>query len=99
MFKVIKAGDMSIGHCWPASIAIPNLALNFNVFVEGLPPILVGDDYSMHPGPCGNLPPHAPKAVIGSPSVFVGGIPILRHGDILSCGDTAYSQNCTVFVA
>lgn len=93
---IIRSGDVSQGHCWPPTTPVPNATTN--VFLNNRFPVLVGDLYLIHPGGCGNSPPHVPTVTLGSPNVFINNIPVLRDGDLLSCGDIARSQNGNIFV-
>lgn len=97
MQRIIKQGDMSQGHCWPATTPIPNLGQQKKVYINNLPVIVVGDNYNAHPGPCGNQGTHAVATIVGSNNVFVGGLPVVRDGDPLSCGDIAKSQSGDVY--
>lgn len=97
MPRIIRQGDNSLGHCWPPTAPIPSLGLQRKVFSEGLPIIVVGDSYLPHPGPCGNQPPHPVATFTGSENVFIGGLPIVRDGDPLDCGDVANTLGGSVF--
>ena len=93
---IVKDGDPSLGHCWPPTTPIPVNAAG-RVTVDGRTPVVVGDAYSIHPGPCGIIPPHPVQTAIGSSTVFIGGLPVVRDLDPLSCGDIAKSLAGTVF--
>lgn len=56
------------------------------VFVNGAPIVVKGADVQPH-----GLPPHSPQPVmVGSSStVFAQGIPVVRQGDLASCGHPA----------
>lgn len=61
------------------------------VFVNGLPGSVIGDDVAPHGPP---IPHNSAKMVTASTSVFIGGKPVVRAGDLASCGHTATgSQN------
>jgi len=82
---IVTAGQLSQGH-GPQSLPIP---IPRGVFIKGQPVILQGDNYTPHTiGD--NI--HNPVAILGSLTVTVGGIPVIRDGDPLSCGDLADTQ-------
>jgi len=94
-------GDLSLGHCWPPATALATLQTS--VFVNNLPLVVVGDNYTPHPGPCPpGIPPHSVKTVdiMGSKTVFIELIQRpYREGDLLSCGDIAKVNNhSSVFI-
>ena len=97
MANAIRATiDFSLGHCWPPAPAAQGSP---NVFINGFPAVRVGDLYPVHPGPCGDNPPHAMGvAATGSPNVFINGQPMHRKGDLISCGDVAFGGSPNVFV-
>src|SRR5688500_3845926 len=97
MPRIIKSTDFSQGHCWPPAPFIRPTG-NRTVFTSNLPVAVLGDSYEDHPGPCGNAPTHTPLVIMGSPNVFIQNLPVLRDGDILSCGDVANSLVGSVFV-
>ncbi len=99
MPRPIKAGDISQGHCWFPTPSIPGIGQAQRVFCDGRPVIAVGDSYLPHIPGCTPIPTtHPVQAVVGSPNVFVGGLPIVRDGDPLSCGDVANTPDGTVFL-
>ena len=72
-----------------------------NVFVGGIAVAVVGDTYPTHicPECCGdgcNITHSGRTASGGSPDVFVGGIPIHRYDDPISCGSKAGEGSNTV---
>ena len=81
MGAVVRLGDNSAGHCFPAR---PNLAGSPNVFVNGIAVHRVGDKWAVHV--CGNSS-HDGVQAQGSPNVFVNGQAVARVGDKISCGD------------
>jgi len=91
MAKIITLDPTNLtqGHCW-----VPTWPQSVNrkgsVFVEGRKAMGVGDSFFPHIPSC-TVPPttHPVQAILGSPNVFVEGVPILRDGDPLSCGDVA----------
>lgn len=92
-------GDVSLSHCWPPAPSIA--ALQQDVFCHSTLIVVEGDTFGPHTGPCGIIPPHTPRTVIGagSPTVFIAGKKIYRDGDLLSCGDVAKVQSHTdVFI-
>lgn len=107
--RIVKATDITTGHAGPPTSILAFRTLN--VFVDGVNPIVVGDTYLPHIGavipPVGGVIggvrsqpvpiPHPVTVIIGSPNVFIGGIPVLREFDPLSCGDIAAVQLGTVF--
>lgn len=97
MPRIIRQGDTSLGHCWPPTIPIPQVAMQRKVYSQTLPIVVQTDQYLPHPGPCGPIPPHPVGTIIGSPNVFIGGFGILRDGDPLNCGDVANTFEGTVF--
>jgi uncharacterized Zn-binding protein involved in type VI secretion len=82
-------GDFTEGHCWPPTQALASI--NTNVFVNGINAVVVGDVFPPHPGNCGDAGPHPVPTIAGSTSVFINGIPVVRDGDPLGCGDTVDS--------
>lgn len=94
-----------MGHCWPPAPGVPDpIASKFKngdaaVTVDGSYPVLVGDTYNIHAGPCGLIPPHeAAQCFVGTTTVFIGGIAVVRDADPLSCGDVADAGDTQVFV-
>jgi uncharacterized Zn-binding protein involved in type VI secretion len=107
MPKIIRHTDLTQGHCWPPCPGVPDpqaakfLAGQAQVTVDGLYPVLVGDVYNVHAGPCGLIPPHDPGSTvctIGSTTVFIYDIPIVRDSDPLTCGDVADAGSTNVYV-
>tara|TARA_R110000772_G_scaffold31584_1_gene77831 strand:+ start:656 stop:958 length:303 start_codon:yes stop_codon:yes gene_type:complete len=94
---IVKDGDPSLGHCWPPTTPIAVNAAVAGVFVDGRTPVVVGDAYNIHPGPCGVVPTHPVLTAVGSLTVFIGNMPVVRDTDLLSCGDIAKSLAGTVF--
>lgn len=90
---VVVNGDLSLGHCWPPATAISTT--QSTVKVNNISVIVGGDSYTTHPGPCGNISPHAVRTVpgVGSPTVFINGYKPYREGDLLNCGDVAKVQS------
>jgi uncharacterized Zn-binding protein involved in type VI secretion len=97
MPRIIRQGDLSLGHCWPPTPPIAQGSIQRKVFSENLPIIVQGDMYAPHPGGCGPAPTHNVNTLIGSENVFVGGQAIIRDGDPLSCGDVANTFAGNVF--
>lgn len=95
MPRVVKQIDPSQGHCWPPTMPIPNTSTQ--VYSENIKIVVVGDQYLPHPGGCGSSPTHPVATIVGSPSVFVSNLPIVRDMDPLSCGDIARSQFGSVY--
>lgn len=72
-------------------------AQDITVFCNGILVQLQGDHVSPH-APCPDVPVHcAPTHVVGSPDVFIGGIPIIRVNDTASCGHAATTGSPDVF--
>lgn len=96
--RIVKSTDITRGHGGP-----PTHILNYsvvNVFVDGANPIVIGDTYAPHKGvlnPRSGPTTHPVSVIQGSQTVFINGIPVLREGDQLSCGDIAAVQIGTVF--
>lgn len=91
MTSVIRVGlDFTIGHggTYEPTVINPGTNLNKTVFVNGFWVGVVGDSYATH---CrGGKHCHInPIASTGSTTVFIGGLPVHRAGDLLSCGDIA----------
>jgi uncharacterized Zn-binding protein involved in type VI secretion len=56
-----------------------------NVLIGGFPAAIAGDGRTVHI--CGLTPPHSPSLFsMGSTTVFIGGRPALRLGDLAGCG-------------
>jgi len=95
MPRVIRKNTLTFGHsptCFPPTLPTP---LKEDVHANGSPVVRVGDPFLPHG--CVDLASHPPIAIIGSPTVFVGGQPIVRDFDPLSCGDIAHAIDGTVF--
>lgn len=91
-----------IQHCWPPAQGVP-LPLVKKVFINNDKiPVVVGDFYSEHPGPCPTTPPIPPTGVpphslttgnifvpptAGNLKIFVEDKPMYLTGTFLSCGD------------
>lgn len=91
MPRVIKFGDLTIGtHGERTTVPIPTVT---DVTIDGIAPIVVGDQFLPHTLPL----PHPVIAIIGSPSVFINGKPVVRDGDPTSCGDITDTLYGTVF--
>jgi uncharacterized Zn-binding protein involved in type VI secretion len=91
--RIVKITDLTQGHTAPPT-AIQSYSI-FNVIVNGVSPVVVGDSYMPHPNPGSDV--HPVYAIVGSPTVFINGIPVVREGDPLSCGDIAAVQAGNVF--
>lgn len=91
--RIVKVTDITQGHSAPPT-AIQSYSI-LNVFVDGVNPVVVGDSYIPHSNPGSDV--HPVYAIVGSPTVFINNIPVVREGDQLSCGDTAAVQVGTVF--
>jgi uncharacterized Zn-binding protein involved in type VI secretion len=64
------------------------------VFVEGLPLSVVGDTVAPH-----GIAPHNSSAIVtGSTLVLAEGLPVVRVGDLASCGHTVSIGAATVEV-
>lgn len=86
----IRVGDMSVGHPdgpgpTPSIVGVPNH------FVNGRPVAVVPDEWQHHGD-------HDVFGSQGSPNTFSGGLPRVRTGDELSCGDHAGEGSPDVFV-
>ncbi|PID35341.1 MAG: hypothetical protein CR964_00120 [Rhodobacterales bacterium] len=92
MPKAARKTDMCSGHgCFPPSSAIGG---SFNVFINRLPALRVGDAVAPHG--CPDCPPHPRAISAGSPSVFVNGIPLARVGDGVACGGSVMVGSANV---
>ena len=94
---IVKELDPTQGHCWPA---VPMKASpGTEVYIDGQKAIVVGDTSILgtHGGTCGDTSDHPVIAAAGSPSVFVGGIPVVRDADPMGCGDLADTPFGTVY--
>ncbi len=68
-----------------------------NVLIGGFPAAVAGDARTVHI--CGLTPPHSPSLFpVGSTTVFIGGRPALRVGDIAGCGAPIISGMPTVLI-
>lgn len=99
MPAIVVEGELSQGHDhFPPVPAIPG---STKVTIEGKKVILEGDSYAPHNHGAHyskHAHPHTPIASVGSPTVFVNGIGVVRDGDPLNCGDAADTQsNFSVF--
>lgn len=77
-----KGVDISIGHRGDGTVCIPQG--NETVFVNGFPAVKVGDNFVPHPGENAG---HLRSVVMGSVTVFLEDLPLVRRGDLISCGD------------
>ena len=92
---IAKVGDFTQGHCWPPAPMVSQK--NGSVHVDGALAIVEGDKTVHLPG-CTTPPStHDVIAIQGSPTVFAGGIPIVRDGDPMGCGDAAETPGGTVY--
>ena len=96
MPAIVVEGELSQGHDhFPPVPAIPGSP---KVTIEGKKVILEGDSYAPHHHGGDHPHLHTPIASVGSPTVFVNGIGVVRDGDPLNCGDAADTQsNFSVF--
>ena len=97
MPAIVTDGDNSQGHCWlPTPAKATN---NSSVKVGGVDVIILGDDYIPHIPSCtpNGGSTHSVGTSQGSPSVFIGGVPVIRDGDPLDCGDIADTVQLAVF--
>lgn len=60
-----------------------------NVFVDGAPIVVVGTLIAPH----GPTPHDAAAMAVGSATVFAGGLPVCRAGDLATCGDTGHGTS------
>ena len=92
---VAKTGDFTQGHCWPPAPMVTQG--NGSVLVDGALAIVEGDK-TVHPPGCTSPPTtHDVIAIKGSPTVFANGIPVIRDGDPMGCGDAAETPGGTVY--
>lgn len=87
MAKIALCGDPE---SWVATTAGTLVSKNgsFNVSFEGRTVALVGDYVNPHlPYPPVTAHQNA-TLVTGSPDITIGGIPVVREGDLASCGHT-----------
>ena len=102
MPKVIRETekDKSQGHhgcCgWPSMDPVDGNTKK--VYVEEFLAMVKGGRYAGHECKCGKTPMvhPGPVAAQGSPNVFIGGKPLHRDGDPISCGDSADNGSTTV---
>ena len=95
---LVKAGDLTQGHNGYPPIAAVAINAVGTVFAEGISIVCTGDAFGTHTLP--SVPPitEAVVAGVGSPDVFINGVPIWRKGDPTLCGDTGNSLVGTVYV-
>jgi len=67
---------------------------NSTVIVEGQPAHCVGDHWMEH----GGRGRHDSFLMIGSPTVYIGGLPCGRVGDEIECGSFIATGAATVFI-
>lgn len=67
------------------------------VFVNTFGAMRRGDSFTAHTNTVIPYDTHYPKVAIGSPTVYVEGIPIARDGDPLDCGDVCDLGSVDVF--
>lgn len=97
VIRTFPAVDLSQGHEWTPTPLLPPI-LPRTVFAELFPIAAVGDDYNTETHISPTKPKHQiMKALVGSPNVFVNGLPVHRDGDLISCGDVADNGARTVF--
>jgi len=87
MAKIALCNDPE---CWVASTEGTLISVNgsSNVSFEGRVVALVGDKVRPHPpypNPNDNEHQHA-TLITGSPDITIGGIAVVREGDLASCG-------------
>lgn len=86
MPSVCRVGDTGAPDSQGTPIALaPSTGTTAKVFANGVPVVCLGDPFSNHGS---HSPAPGPKLALGSGSVFVGGVPIGRVGDLISCGST-----------
>ena len=96
MPAIVVQGELSQGH--PKFLPVAAIPSQSNVFIGASLVILEGDAYEPHTRIVDPNDTHIPTAAAGSPTVFIGGVGVVRDGDPLSCGDTADTQsNFSVF--
>lgn len=81
---VCRVGDVTVGDPTPNTALAASTGATAKVFCNGIPVVCVGDPFSPHLSGI-HL---APTVSMGSPTVFVGGKPLARTSDPLTCGDT-----------
>ncbi len=92
MPKVVRLGDLSLGHtCWPPR---PNIQASPNVFANNIKVHRQSDGWAVH---CCGPSCHDGNLVSGSRNVFVNSKQIARRGDPVSCGDFANVSSPNVF--
>ena len=83
MPPVVRLGDVSSGHCFPAR---PNDQASENVIVNNKGVHRLGDHWITH---CCGDPCHDGNLAEASPTVFINNKGCGRIGDAVSCGDFA----------
>jgi uncharacterized Zn-binding protein involved in type VI secretion len=96
---IITESDLTQGHCWAPTIIEDTSKLYDKVLINNKKVVRFGDKYQNHVPGCTSPPTTHPviASLVASPTVFVGGIAVLRDGDPLSCGDVANSLGSNVF--
>jgi len=79
-------------HCYPPTVAQTGSP---DVYTNMLQQMRVGDPGVIHGAHC---PPHQPKMVAGSGTVYVNGKPACRVGDAAHCGSKAGAGSGNVFI-
>ena len=97
---IVRDQDITQGHCWSETPL--QAGANEAVFVNGRLAIIMGDITIEHDITClahttNPLPNHPIEPAVGSPTVFIGGAPVIRDGDPMKCGDVADTQGGNVF--
>jgi uncharacterized Zn-binding protein involved in type VI secretion len=96
---IVTEIDPSQGHCWPPTLPNTGALQNQTVFIRNKKIVTFGDQYNPHTPACTSPPTthNVVASIMSSPSVFINRIPVIRDGDLLSCGDAADSLGASVF--
>jgi len=90
--NICRHGDTCSGHaCYPPR---PNIESCDDVFANGITLHLQGQGWAVH---CCKDSCHAGTLARGSRTVFVGGVPVSRIGDPVSCGSAVAKGSVNVF--
>lgn len=72
----------------------PAISGSVDTFVNGFAVVRVNDPWGQHTD---GMTVHQGTSAVGSPTVFVNGLPVMRSLDIISCGSTASMASVDTF--